>query len=48
MESSIWNLLKKYYDSSKGVILDEIKNTFLDPFDIETGVKQGRHISSYE
>ena len=48
MECSIWNLLKKYYDSSKGVILDEITNTFSDPFDIETGVKQGGHLSSYE
>ena len=48
MESPIWNLLKKYYDSSRGVILDEITNTFSDPFDIETGVKQGGHLSSYE
>ncbi len=28
--------------------LDEITNTFSDPFDIETGVKQGGHLSSYE
>jgi hypothetical protein len=48
MESPIWNLLKKYYDSSRGVILDEITNTFSDPFDIETGVKQGGHLSSFE
>jgi hypothetical protein len=47
IEPPIWNLLKKYYESSRGVILDDITNLYSSPFKIESGVKQGGYLSSY-
>ena len=47
LDLSIWVLLKKYYDSSKGTIFDPILDLFSELFIIETGVKQGGIFSPY-
>ena len=47
LDLSIWVLLKKYYDSSKGTIFDPFLDLFSELFIIETGVKQGGIFSPY-
>ena len=46
MNDTYWNLLKRYYDSSKGVILNEDFSTYSE-FTINCGVKQGGILSPF-
>jgi hypothetical protein len=46
IDSTYWYVLKKYYDSSKGVILNLDYSTFSE-FEINCGVKQGGILSPF-
>ena len=47
MDPTLWFLLKKYYDSSKGIILSDSPETQNTEFPISCGVKQGGILSPF-